>query len=42
MENKYIDDDGSGVFPTQKVRKRYSKNIKRVIQIDIMILKMTI
>ena len=34
---KYMDDDGSGVYPKQKVRELYKKNIKILIQIDIML-----
>ena len=32
----YIDDDGSGIFPKQKYRKLYNKNIKRHMEIDVM------
>ena len=35
-KNKYINDDGSGVFPKQKVRKRCNEIYQRLIQIYIM------
>ena len=33
--NKYIDDDGSCVFPKKKLESNTMHNIKRLIQIDI-------
>ena len=40
--NKYIVDDGSGMFPKQMVRNVTIKNIKGHILIDIMLFKVTI
>ena len=39
---KYIDDDGSGIPKNKMLEISTIQNIKRIIQIDIMFLKMTL
>ena len=38
-QNKYIDDDGSGVFQNEMLERYTIQNIKRLLQINLIFLK---